>query len=96
VGGAVFLTVEAVLLGTNIGLIVANNNIVFSNGSYPRGGSSLPLYVAQQTTAAVFYASLAVGLLDAFVWSPKRGQARFEAALVPTGNGAGAVFGSSF
>ncbi len=96
VGGAVFLVVEAALLGTNIGLIVANNNLVFSNGSYPRGGSSLPLYVAQQTTAAVFYGSLVVGLVDAFVWSPKRGQARVQATLVPASHGGAAMFAGAF
>jgi hypothetical protein len=87
VGGGVFLGLEVALLGANIALLVANNGLIAKDGSYPHKSQSLPLYVSQQVTAAAFYATLAIGLIDAFVWSPSRGASRAAVSVAPGGAG---------
>jgi hypothetical protein len=87
-GGAAFLAVEAGLGAANIALAVANRMRRLPTG-FPNTPGSEALYWAQQVTAAAFYATLIIGLVDAFAWSPARGGAGM--ALTASGDGSGSA-----
>ena len=75
--GGVLLALELGLLATNIAMIVLNRAAQNADGSY-QPGTSPALYVAQQVSAGGLYLTLGFGLLDAFLWSPGRGEARAQ------------------
>lgn len=84
-GGAAFLVVEAGLLAANISLAVLNLSRRQPDGGYPRDALSLGMYWSQQATAAALCATLVIGLLDGYLWSPQRGDV--SVALAPNGSG---------
>jgi hypothetical protein len=69
--GAVFCAIEVALLATNLSTF-ALNRTRFANSVYQRDAAAPWLYWTEQVSGGLFYATLLLGVLDAFLWSPQR------------------------
>ena len=99
IGGSVFLGLELAAVGANVGLSIVNATKRLPNGNYPANAGYPGLYIAQHVTAATAWAIGIVGVIDAFVWSPGRGEARAAASqevLVPVTGGGLATWSGSW
>lgn len=79
VGGGVFLSLELALVGANVAFTVVNTRARLPNGDFPPGAQWPAFYALQQVTAGAAIVVGIFGLIDALVWSPGRGKARFLA-----------------
>jgi len=98
VGGGVFLGLEVAFLATNIVTTLMNDKERATYGGFRHSQPYPALYDVQLGSAIALYATLAVGLVDAFVWSPGRGERRAHVSVAPTadGRGAAAALSASF
>ena len=97
-GGGVFLALEVAFLATNIATTIINDKERSTYGGFRHTQPYPALYGVQLGSAVATYATLVVGLIDAFVWSPTRGARHVHATVAPTadGHGAAAFLGATF
>lgn len=99
-GGGVFLSLELALIGANLAFTILNLRARSPSGVFPAGSQWPVFYALQQATAAAAIVTAVMGLLDAYLWSPARGEARFSKRLAvsvfPLSDGMTASVGATF
>ena len=100
VGGSLFLTAELGLIGANVALAVLDSNARAQDASAPTAQLERDITISYAVRTASGIAAIvmgAFGILDAFVWSPGRGEARHKKrySLMNTPLPSGGAFAAS-
>ncbi|MCC6810566.1 MAG: hypothetical protein IT381_24260 [Deltaproteobacteria bacterium] len=105
VGGSLFLVGELLLIGANVASAVLDTQARATYASAPTAELERQIWMFYGLRTASGAAAIvlgAVGILDAFLWSPTRGRARYERGLratfvpIPLRDGAGVASSFTF